>query len=180
MTQRRNYLGDSRYQTPYTSDFKILDDDTGPPESHAILLMNDGTFSIRDKADLNDAGEFHDANGMAIVLLKSGTGSKNVNTEHQPWRLKSLSSRGWCICEDPSTGTWVLAPPRDQNRDSDRVLALELNTKSVAFQCPYLTSVDNLDHYHDENDRVEIQLKSPNSEAYAGLLKYNEQLRNQN
>ena len=73
-----------------------------------------------------------------------------------------------------------MAPPRDRNRDSDRVLALELNTKSVAFQCPYLTSVDNLDHYHDGDDRVEIQLKSPNSEAYAGLLQYNEQLRNQN
>ena len=107
MTQRRNYLGDSRYQTPYTSDFKILDDDTGPPESHAILLMNDGTFSIRDKADLHDAGEFHDANGMAIVLLKSGPGSKNVNTEHQPWLVKSLSSRGW-VTPARGHGLWPL------------------------------------------------------------------------
>ncbi|MAF39189.1 MAG: hypothetical protein CL696_10020 [Chloroflexi bacterium] len=181
MANHKFYLGDSRYQTSYSSDFEVLEEDTGPPQSHAILRMKDDAICIIDTSELNDAGEFHTAQGYAVVLIKSGPDSKNFYTEHRPYRVRSISHHtGWIECEDPTTGKWLLAAPYDgRNAGSDRVVVPDQSTRSIAYQCPYLSFVENLDHYHDGNQLVELKLHDPASEAFLALKKYNEQLRSE-
>jgi len=181
MTDHKYYLGNIHNQTSVSAGFEVLEPDTGPPQSHAVIQLNDGSISIVDKSALEDAGEFHHAHGFAIVLIKFGPQSDNIYTQHAPWRLRSLSSKGWCECEEPSSGTWLLAPPREiKNEGSDRTTYMSPNTNWIAVQSFYLISAENIDHYYEGTDRVNLNFKDPYSKAYLELGRVNHQLRSQN